>query len=1050
MSTEPPSPGTGSTHRTPFLLTLALAVVFLSVLGAAWLHQSPSGMEMLAHVAKARDYLAGALSVGGIPWWTPQFLHGMSLAPAISDLGTGLWLLLWASLGGVFAGPKIAGLLCLLGGSLAMFAFARRLAGCGWAAAACALGYLLAPSLSVRLAGVEHMNFVVAFALLPLVFLGVLHLFECPSPLSGLICGMACAALILASVKAAALALPILVAFGVWAWIARGRGLPVAALLAAFVVTFLLGVLPNLPVLREVGFAAMFDNAPFAAWQQAFSTKSALFWLDRGRLFTQGMPDTAVPGASDGSYYLGVISLGVFIFLLLPARSLLYSDPIGRLCRVFLALSLLAFWFSFGPRSVLGGQLAFLGLAADAPEVSPALSWFLLFAQPWIIFRLIRPDLRARLPLGIGLSVIYLLVPGYRLLSWLPLYRYLVAPQDFYQFAGVFCAAMAGGLAVCLLLAKLPSPRLRGIGAAILLAAAVADLSVYLKPFFASPLEASTFDDFGKAGTFLATAPDAGSVYVLSGRYFYLLLPQLTGRALANEAFDNHLAQRGIGQIEAGAFLSEEMLRSSLRLAGIRYVLIDTTDPDTPAAIQDKFTAILPTVFENKHFKVLENRAALAPAYLAREFVLSSVDSRETASGGLMLGQYNLATIMAAGDGVGRDGQVGTLSADGLKLSPRYEKGSALPFERVELEVPRTANYQEIHLRAPGKKGWLILPEAFHPDWTAYAGLRPLQILPAFGAFLAVRVEDGAAPVVLKFEPPFWYPTCLSAALLAWIGISALALWATFSRADSRALGWLTGRGGSELPAERFAATEAGPNADRALVVIPTYNEAGNIITAIDAATAASAAADVLVVDDGSPDGTAGIVRGHGAFGTRVHVLERGAKLGLGTAYHDGFAWALARGYGVCIEMDADLSHDPADIPRLLEAIAAGADVAIGSRYIDGVRVLNWPQNRLFLSTGASKFVRLVTGLPLTDATSGFKAIRASAIRSLDWSRFKASGYGFQVELHYFLWEGGARLVEVPIIFTERRAGETKMSLGIAFEAAWRVISLGFGGLFKP
>jgi dolichol-phosphate mannosyltransferase len=152
----------------------------------------------------------------------------------------------------------------------------------------------------------------------------------------------------------------------------------------------------------------------------------------------------------------------------------------------------------------------------------------------------------------------------------------------------------------------------------------------------------------------------------------------------------------------------------------------------------------------------------------------------------------------------------------------------------------------------------------------------------------------------------------------------------------------------------------------------------------------------------------------------------------------------MENGYDACIEMDADLSHDPADIPHLIEKLNEGYDLAIGSRYLGGVRVMDWPEYRLLLSTGASRYVRILTGMPLTDATSGFKAIRSTALRLLDWKRFKAEGYGFQVELHYFLWKAGCAVKEVPIVFTERRKGRTKMTPGIAWEAAVRVAQLAF------
>ena len=179
-----------------------------------------------------------------------------------------------------------------------------------------------------------------------------------------------------------------------------------------------------------------------------------------------------------------------------------------------------------------------------------------------------------------------------------------------------------------------------------------------------------------------------------------------------------------------------------------------------------------------------------------------------------------------------------------------------------------------------------------------------------------------------------------------------------------------------------------------------------------------------------------------------MHLLARSGKAGLGSAYRAGFKWALEKGYDAVVEMDADLSHDPADVPRLLAALSEGADMAVGSRYLNGIRILNWPQSRLWISTFGGWYARCFTGLPMTDPTSGFKAIRRKVLENLDWEKFTAQGYGFQVELHFFTWQSGFTIQEVPIVFTERRQGSSKMSPEIAREAAVRVLQLGLRRIF--
>ncbi len=231
----------------------------------------------------------------------------------------------------------------------------------------------------------------------------------------------------------------------------------------------------------------------------------------------------------------------------------------------------------------------------------------------------------------------------------------------------------------------------------------------------------------------------------------------------------------------------------------------------------------------------------------------------------------------------------------------------------------------------------------------------------------------------------------------------------------------------------------------RKLVIIPTYNEKENISAMIDKVFSLGEPFDLLVIDDGSPDGAAAIVRSRQAeFQGRLHLLERSGKLGLGTAYLTGFEWGLAQGYDYICEMDCDFSHNPDDLVRLYRAAAEGADVVVGSRYVQGVNVVNWPMSRLLMSYFASKYVRLVTGLPLNDATAGFVCYSRRALEHIDLGAVRMKGYGFQIEMKYTAWKLGMRLCEVPIIFTERREGASKMSGGIFREAFFGVLGLPF------
>ena len=231
----------------------------------------------------------------------------------------------------------------------------------------------------------------------------------------------------------------------------------------------------------------------------------------------------------------------------------------------------------------------------------------------------------------------------------------------------------------------------------------------------------------------------------------------------------------------------------------------------------------------------------------------------------------------------------------------------------------------------------------------------------------------------------------------------------------------------------------------RKLVIIPTYNEKENISAMIDKVFSLSEPFELLVIDDGSPDGTAAIARERQReFPETLHLMERQGKLGLGTAYLAGFRWGLDHGFDYVCEMDCDFSHNPDDLVRLYAAAAEGNDVVVGSRYVQGVNVVNWPMSRLLMSYFASKYVRIVTGLPLNDATAGFVCYSRRALETIDLSAVAMKGYGFQIEMKYSAWKLGLKLREVSIVFTERREGASKMSGGIFGEAFFGVLKLPF------
>lgn len=227
------------------------------------------------------------------------------------------------------------------------------------------------------------------------------------------------------------------------------------------------------------------------------------------------------------------------------------------------------------------------------------------------------------------------------------------------------------------------------------------------------------------------------------------------------------------------------------------------------------------------------------------------------------------------------------------------------------------------------------------------------------------------------------------------------------------------------------------------LIIVPTYNERDNLPALVQRLMAQPLTLDVLVVDDNSPDGTGQVADDLASRNPLVHVLHRQNKEGLGRAYLAGFDWALQRGYEFILEMDADFSHNPADVPRLVDAARTEeADLVLGSRYKDGIRVINWPLDRLLLSITAAKYVQVITGMPVSDPTGGFKCFHKRALAAIDLGTVQSNGYSFQIELTHRVWRRGMKIVEVPIIFTDRFQGTSKMSKDIVREALWMVWKL--------
>ncbi len=1038
---QPFAPPTASqSGRLPLVLLVSFLVAYTALLGWAWTRVTPSHEELYGAVGRFVDGFLGLFSrTGGIPWWTPDFLSGSSVAPLYMSI-----LPILSAAGGIAifgdpAGVKLAALLVIPFGGLSMWLFLRAFTGDAWIAAVGGMLYALSPQLLLRLANFEHWMGSMAYIFPPLILWAFLKVANEGSWRASVYLGAAWAAMMLCYAKLAFMFLPLAAIFVFWLLARhadeRVRLLRGSAL--ALVLVFLLAGVLLIPLVREYAWVTGFSLDPFADWQKAFSFKTLLSLFDRGGILMAGMPGTFL--ADRSQFYLGLLVLMAVAGALLVFRrdGAWWAGREGEALRLMLGLMLLSLWLAAGPYSPLLGFLEYLKGSLQTHAWAAPLSWFLLAIPAVLLWFIVPAGPRRGWWVALGLAVFYL-VPGFRLLEQVPLFRDIRAPWGFWE-VGFFSAAAAGAIALCAFLRRSIDGRDRLILAALLAVVAFLDASVYLTRFFQPGLPSELFDDFHAATRTLKDSEVPGRVYPVSGRYFYLRVPMESGRGLNMEASWSHFHLKWNRALLAAANSQPGLFPSYLNTAGISHILLDKQDPFTPPQAMAQLAQAYKPVFDSPHVAVLENPGSLAPAFLAREYVAVPPEAWDLAPLALELaGRLNMITVELPDAERAFPFLAGTASREtGAQLRPQYGDRPGQPFQRVPFALPRT-NPMEIVFNPPEpRQGWLVITEAYHPDWKAFSGQAEVPVYRALGGLMAVPLAKTQGPVILLFSPPAWYDHVVVVAAGSWALVLGAMVLLPLPFMPQRLRDWWSGasRRVPEHPSETSIPR-------RVLVVIPTYNERESVGGAIDLVLAQRDYLEVLVVDDASPDDTASVVRSHPLFGRRVHLLEGTGKSGLGSAYRRGFRWGLERGYEVLVEMDADLSHDPADIPALLAALEDGADVAIGSRYLQGIRVLNWPQSRLFVSTFGGFYTRALTGLPLTDPTSGFKAIRARVLRGIPWGHIEAEGYAFQIELHFAAWRQGYSLREVPIVFNERRAGDSKMSTAISLEAAWKVLRL--------
>ncbi|SDU01705.1 hypothetical protein SAMN05444156_1466 [Verrucomicrobium sp. GAS474] len=823
--------------RPPFLFLLAFALAFLGFVGHGWLGQAAGARELLLPLAKLHDWESACRASGGIAWWTPSYMHGVSLAPMWQTAMQVLYFeggrFLLAPLG---IGPTEAYKLLSLGlallAALMLYGFAAELTGCATTAALAGAFYLLCPEMAIRLAEAEHLGTVACFPFAPLLLWLVLRVAKSPGKDGGwpavLALALGTSAMLLTSTKVALLFMPIVALFAAWAAFAfpatREERLAFALRLGrAALVALPLALLPLLPLLREQRWMTFFSHDPFTVWQDGFTLKSVLSLWDRGGLLLADAPEGLHTSAD--AFYSGILWVSGIAAMLAAKRDWLRTRE-GGLFRLFVGGALLLGTLSYGVRSPLGAHRQLLSHSAEMANWSIPLLWLVLLAQAalvillasfaftsltssqrerlttssfiWLllfpillIFSLFRsadqerdPDwLWKRRLILVGLAFFWLVVPLFPLVEHLPGFGQIRAPASFWNMGGSFCIALAGALAWRQGFTGLrPGTRLALLAPFLLVATTLTDFSTYHAAFFrdgfpageGKPKAEAVLADYGKAAAFLRDHAETEPGTALVFSGRYFYL-ELPAQT-----------GRPLHTEAAMSYLQPEWSRA-LADAG-------RETPEAYAAalaaagvshvVLDKTDPDLPAPFADQLRKlfpaVLENPnfAVLAvPGAGAPALALPVRRTRLVAPGTASPAQ-SLALY-----GKGRWTIEPALDSNEDIALPQQNDNdqdhSPLPSsQRLPLLAPHRANLNPETIRlapAPYDAAWVVVPENWHPDWKAFdeAG-HPLPVCKALGAYLAAPVPHPGAAVTFRFEAPFWYGLCLGLSLLAWLATAGL------------------------------------------------------------------------------------------------------------------------------------------------------------------------------------------------------------------------------------------------------------------------------------
>lgn len=768
MTSKNTAPQTSPEIRWPFWF----AGIFILIIAIGWIAEAPSREELFGDTGKLWDQLK--TSIGG---WTPNYMLGHSSAvydsTAIAIFLSKASSVLFGWIAGAFLAQKLLILTFLPFAFWTMRLFLQRLGLGSGVGSLGALFYIVMPSMLVAIGIYEHWTVGLCFVFTPLILRGILAVAEESSPREIVGLGLAASALALSYTKIAVTMSPILVLWTLEALRQNPSNLRKALFGygVALVVAVLTAILILLPASREFGFAAGFLFDPVDGWKHHYSFKTPLLWIDLWGALTKGGDGNLTGDAA--MFWIGLVPLSALSLALgLGSLAEWRASRTGRWFLVLTACWLVGTWFSSGPDGLLLGHINVLKTAQGLSDTSIPILWLSLIWLGWLIHRT-ASQLQSGKPFWVPalVTAVVLMVPVFRIAEFLPLFGDIRAPESFWSVGGFCCLAGAVGMALWMLFTEVIAAQWRGPVAILVGILMLAELYPVHSAYWSRGMESQIFTEYDQAAAFLKTAPIQGRVHPLSGRYFYLTLPEKSGRAVDSESLLRHFQLKWVRHLEAAGNASGDTLGSYLNLAGVAYILLDKEDPFSPKQMQDFFRSVYPVVFENRFFAVLANPSTLYPAFLAHDFVALPPDSYALAPAALQLLPKNLITVETLASANGMPGFAGQANGTNqIALLPQYQAQNGQPFGRVLLVGNRIDDYQRMTYQVPpDAAGWLVVSEAYHPDWTVTIDGKPAQKARAEAALLGTYVPAGSHEVIFRFKAPTWYGLCMNLGILFWV-----------------------------------------------------------------------------------------------------------------------------------------------------------------------------------------------------------------------------------------------------------------------------------------